>query len=106
VFGTFDEAEIRYAGAGLNVPGGTNGDAGALQLSGTGTIQFIPGLGFVTQDNGTRFMITNNNFLDNANNPVSITPDGLLAADTLRPLSSGAPFFRGNVFARNPAGNG
>ena len=33
--------------------------------------------------------------------PISETPNGLLAADTLRPLSSGAPYFRGNILQNN-----
>jgi hypothetical protein len=105
-FGILDEADIRYAGGPLNVPGGTNNDDGAVQLTGAAFLGFIPGQGFVSQDKGTRFIITNNNFTDNKNVGVSITPNGLLAGDTLRPLSSGVPFFRGNIFQRNPEGNG
>src|SRR5207248_5797479 len=38
---------------------------------------------------------------DNLQAPIGIEPNGLLAADSLRPLSSGNPFFRGNVMQRN-----
>ncbi|MFO0910304.1 MAG: hypothetical protein U0794_18500 [Isosphaeraceae bacterium] len=109
-FGTFDEAELRYGGGNLNIPGGTTGDAGVLNFTGAagGRFVFIPGQGFVFQVDsyGTRLMVTNNNFYDNADVPMSITPNGLLAADTLNPLSSGHPYFRGNIFQRNAGANG
>jgi hypothetical protein len=50
---------------------------------------------------GTHAMITNNNFFDNVDAPMSIEPNGLLAANPLTPLESGAPYFRGNVMQRN-----
>lgn len=110
VSGTIDEAEFRYGGGTQNVPGGNNGDPGVLQFTGAagGSFQFIPGQGFVFSFTGfgTRMSVTNNNFFDNNDVPMSITPNGLLAADTLRPLTSGHPYFRGNLFQRNPGGNG
>jgi len=50
---------------------------------------------------GTHVYITNNNFFDNFDTAMQIEPDGLLAADPLRPLESGHPFFRGNVMQGN-----
>lgn len=93
-YGTFDEADLRYGGGALNIPGGTATQPGVLNF-----INAFSGL-------GTRLMVTNNNFFDNADVPMSIEPNGLLAADTLRPLSSGHPYFRGNVFQRNTGANG
>lgn len=106
--GTIDEADIRYGGGNLNVPGGANGSPGVLQFTGaSGSVIFIPGQGFVQQPgSGTRFSVTDNNIYDNRDVPMTITPNGLLAADTLRPLSSGHPFFRGNIFQRNLGANG
>ena len=66
---------------------------------------FIPGQGFV--DPGQRHPVDRSRTTTSSTTgdaPISITPDGLLAADTLRPLSSGAPFFRGNIFQRQPGG--
>jgi hypothetical protein len=50
---------------------------------------------------GTHAIITNNNFYGNVDTPMQIEPNGLLAADPLRPLQSGDPFFHGNVLQRN-----
>ena len=109
-YGTIDESEMRYGGGQVNAPGGTVSDNGVLNFVGAsgGRFIFIPGQGFVFQNTslGTRVMTTNNNFFDNADVPMSITPNGLFAADTLRPLSSGHPYFRGNIFQRNAGANG
>jgi hypothetical protein len=109
-YGTLDEVTFRYGGGGLNVPGGTDFDPAVLQFTGAaGAGLFsVPGLGdfFGSNDRGTRFLVTNNNFFDNKDVPMSIQPNGLLAADTIHPLASGHPFFRGNVFQRNLGGNG
>ena len=102
-YGIIDEATIRYAGGSLNTPGGTLTDAGALNFVGTEVFNFFGGSATTY---GTRFMITNNNFTDNADVPMSITPDGLFAANTLEPLSSGHPYFRGNILQRNLGANG
>ena len=105
-FGIIDEATIRYGGGFLNVPGGTVTDPEVLSFNGAagGRFQFINGVPVFTVDTlGTRFLVTNNTFTDNKDAPMAITPDGLFAADTLRPLASGAPFFRGNIFQRNKA---
>ena len=50
-YGDIDEADIRYGGASLNVPGGSNGSPGVLQFAGAagGGFVFIPGQGFVFQ---------------------------------------------------------
>jgi len=110
-FGTFDEATLRYGGTALNVPGGSlfpgfDVPSGVLNFVGAsgGSFSYANGQ-FVFNGGalGTRLMVTNNTFTDNLDVPMSINPDGLYAADTLRPLSSGAPFFRGNIFQRNGA---
>jgi len=95
--GTFDEAEVRYGGATLNIAGGTTVQ-NVLSFVGAGRNFFF---GRQSEGFGTRLSVTNNDFFDNQDAPIGITPDGLLAADTIRPLSSGHPFFRGNVFQRN-----
>ena len=103
-FGIIDEATIRYGGGFLNVPGGTVTDPEVVSFDGAagGRFQFINGRPVFTVDSfGTRFLVTNNTFTDNKDAPMAITPNGLLAADTLRPLASGAPFLRGNIFQRN-----
>ena len=102
-FGIVNDATFQYGGGNLNLPGGTTTYNGVLNF--TGAFGGLFNGGIPTGD-GTRFMVSNNNFYDNADVPMSIQPDGLLAADTLRPLASGAPYFRGNVFQRNPGGNG
>ena len=110
-FGTLDEADIRYGGGSLNVPGGSNSDPGVIQFAGAGGGGFFfdPTTGtfeFLVSGRGTRYSVTNNLITDNADAPMSNTPNGLLAADTLRPLASGHPFYRGNIFQRNIGGNG
>ena len=103
-YGTLDEMEIRYGGGTLNVAGGTS-VTNALSFVGAagGGFQFVPGQGFVfvAAGFGSRYSVTNNSFIDNADAAMGIQGDGLVAADELRPLSSGHPFFRGNVFQRN-----
>ena len=84
-----DEAEFRYGGGTVNLAGGTIGQRDVLAFLGD------------FSNAGTRAVVTNNDFFDNLEAPVSVTPNGLLAADPLRPLQSGNPFFRGNVMERN-----
>ena len=55
--------------------------------------------------NGTpagRFVsVTNNDFFDNHDAPIAIDPTGSWPPIRSTPLSSGNPFFRGNVMQRN-----
>ncbi len=107
-----DEADFRYGGGSVNSANGTIPQRDVLdfeqpgggQLTGTGAGGQI-GLTLFGQQIikalGTTAYTTNNTFEDNAQAPMSIDPNGLLAADPLRPLKSGNPFFRGNVFLRN-----
>jgi hypothetical protein len=84
-----DEVEFRYGGGSVNLPGGTIPQRDVLAFNFN---QVAP---------GTRAYVTNNNFFDNQEAAISVSADGLLAADPLRPLQSGNPFFRGNVLLRN-----
>ncbi len=84
-----DEVEFRYGGGTVNQANGTIPQRDVLNFQGD----------FSTL--GTRAYVTNNNFYDNLEAPIGITPNGLLAADPLRPLQSGNPFFRGNIMQRN-----
>ncbi|WP_169980340.1 S8 family serine peptidase [Tautonia rosea] len=82
-----DEAEFRYGGGRIVVPGGGLGNRQVLNLSGFGAGAFVS--------------VTNNDFFDNFDVPILVSPNQLLAADPTRPLLSGNPFFRGNVMERN-----
>ncbi|MEW4567156.1 S8 family serine peptidase [Tautonia sp. JC769] len=82
-----DEAEFRYGGGRIIVPGGGLGNRQVLNLSGGGAGAFVS--------------VTNNDFYDNFDTPILVSPNQLLAADPTRPLLSGNPFFRGNVMQRN-----
>lgn len=93
-----DESQVRYAGGSVNTPSGTIGQRDALAFINAGGFSAY---GNTVGANGTRAFITNNDFLDNNQAPMSIDADGLLAADPMRPLLSGNPFFRGNVMQRN-----
>lgn len=88
-----DESEIRYGGGFVNVPAGS--------LLSQNVLSFTSFSGFFGGTGGTFVSVTNNNFNDNQDAPMAIRPNGLLAADPLVPLSSGNPFFRGNVMERN-----
>ncbi len=95
-----DEAEFRYGGGTVNTPSGTIGQRDVLALQGAfGQTAF--GQPIFGQPLGFRTYITNNNFYDNKEAPISAEANGLLAADPLRPLISGNPFFRGNIMQRN-----
>ena len=85
-----NNADFRYGGSSVNT------DSGNVAFSNMLTFY---GASFTGQ--GTTVSITNNNFTDNLRAPMTIEPDGLLAADPLMPLALGNPFFRGNVFQRN-----
>lgn len=101
--GVIDEAEFRYGGGSVNVPTGTIGQRDVIALE--------DAFGFVTNYDGVNkttvgalgstVKITNNDFYDNNEAPLSVNANGLLAADPLRPLTSGNPYFRGNVMLRN-----
>ena len=117
-----DEADFDYGGDQLNVLGGTT-QRNVLTLNGSdsttiatpnpiippvppATLPTLPATATtftMTPGLGGRVMVTNDNFSDNENAPVGVDPDAMLAADPQTPLSSGAPFFRGNVFQRNGA---
>jgi hypothetical protein len=86
-YGIFNSAIVEYGGSAINVAGGTT-TRNALSFLGA-------------FDLGTRVMVTNNDFHDNADTPIGITPSGLLAADPLNPLSSGYFFMRGNTMENN-----
>lgn len=93
-----DEAVFQYGGGSVNSAEGTIGQRDVLAFEGAGGNSAF---GVTTGAPGTRASITNNDFLDNLQAPMSIEPNGLLAADPQRPLLSGNPFFRGNVMQRN-----
>jgi large repetitive protein len=93
-----DEATFSYGGGQVNSLGGTVSQRDVLNFSGSANFS-VGGFSGL----GTRAYITNNNFQDNLGAAIGIEPDGLLAADPLRPLVSGNPFFRGNVMLRNGA---
>ena len=50
---------------------------------------------------GAFISITNNLFTANADVPINMTPNALLATDPSRPLNSGAPFIHGNILTGN-----
>jgi hypothetical protein len=93
-YGTIDEAVVRYGGSFINTAGGSMINNALSFMNNTAGLDSVSTL-------GTRYSVTNNEFDDNFDAGMSIEPDGLLAADPLRPLASGAPFFRGNIFQRN-----
>lgn len=90
-----DEANFLYGGGSVNNTNGTipQRDVLAFENAFTSAEAGNP--------LGTRAYVTNNNYYDNLQAPISVDPNGLLAADPLRPLRSGNPFFRGNVMQRN-----
>ena len=92
-YGIIDEATLEYGGGSLNIAGGTT-TRQVLSLFGGGFRGFSSSV-------GSHVMITNNNFYDNADAGIYIDPNGLAATNPLNPLSSGHPFFRGNVLQRN-----
>ena len=106
-----DEANFDFGGGELNVLGGTT-ERNVLTLDGSAGNQVatttpVPGTVFfnttytLTPGMGARVMVTNNNFYSNADTPISADPDALLATNPLTPLTSGNPFFRGNVMQYN-----
>lgn len=104
VVGVIDEAEFRYGGGSVNLPSGTIGqrDVLAFQVTVLPFVSSYDGFNKTVQNAfGTKVKVTNNDFYDNNQAPMEIDPNGLLAADPLRPLLSGNPFFRGNIMQRN-----
>lgn len=93
-----DEADFRYGGGTVNVQNGTIPARQVLSFPNAGGLSRF---GITTGALGTRAYITNNTFNDNQDAAVAIDANGLLASDPLRPLQSGNPFFRGNVFVGN-----
>jgi hypothetical protein len=83
-----DEAEFRFGGGSaiiggtLSTPSRTIPSQSVLSLVGATFTDFFGG-----QSLGTRASITNNDFFDNFDAPISVEPNGLLAADPLRPCS-------------------
>ncbi len=104
--GAIDQSDIRYGGGSLNVPGGTI-TRNALTIGGSAafaTTSISAGgviTTSVTSGTGGHVSITNNNFDSNADAPIYIDPNALLATDPLRPLASGHPFFHGNLLTNN-----
>jgi hypothetical protein len=98
-----DEATFQYGGGSVNFPGTTRAQRDVLTFQGTTALgNFYDGINkSYSGIAGTFAFITNNDFTDNLQAPIGIEPDGLLAGDPLRPLRSGNPYFRGNVFQRN-----
>jgi hypothetical protein len=90
--------QFYYGGGSVNSASGTIPQRDVLAFEGAGGFTVF---GVTTGAFGTRAYITNNDFFDNAQAAISDLPDGLLAGDPQRPLVSGHPFFRGNVFQRN-----
>ena len=84
--GVINGAIFRYGGGAINTATGT-GVINALLIDG----------GFA----GARLSLTNSNFNDNADVPVNLQADALLAGDPQRPLVSGNPFIHGNTFVSN-----
>lgn len=104
VVGVIDEAEFRYGGGSVNIPSGTinQRDVLAFQVTVTPFVSSYDGFNKTVQNAfGMKVKVTNNDFFDNNQAPMEIDPNGLLAADPLRPLLSGNPFFRGNILQRN-----
>jgi hypothetical protein len=93
-----DEAEFRFGGGIVNTPSGTIGQRDVIRFQGAGGRSLF---GTTTGALGTAAYITNNDFYDNLQAAIGIDPNGLLAADPLRPLVSGNPFFRGNIMLGN-----
>jgi large repetitive protein len=85
-----DEAVFQDGGGPLNLPQGTDPIRPVLSL-------FSTGFGNL----GSRVYVTNNQFFDNLEAAIAADPNSMLAADPLRPLASGHPFFRGNIMQRN-----
>src|SRR5581483_3383981 len=95
-----DEAQFRYGGGSVNEANGTIGQRDVITLDNAfGATAF--GVPLFGQPTGFRTYITNNDFFDNIEAAISMDVNGMLAADPLRPLVSGNPFFRGNVMQRN-----
>ncbi|MDB5349012.1 MAG: hypothetical protein JWN86_259 [Planctomycetota bacterium] len=90
-----DEATFQFGGGSVNSAGGTIGQRDMLAFQGSAAT--------ARRRNplGTTAYVSNSNFFDNLQAPISDDPNGLLATDPLRPLRSGNPFFRGNVMLRN-----
>lgn len=97
-----DEAEFRYGGGLVNLPGSSLPSQPVLNLiGGATTIDARYGDFYRTTNEGQRVSITNSDFFDSLDAPIAIDPNGLGDGDGLRPLLSGNPFFRGNIFQRN-----
>ena len=86
-----NEATVEYAGGFVNTTDGTSWARNALYFDAN-----IGGSRL-----GAYAYITDNNFYDNQDAPIAADVNAFYAGDPLRPLLSGAPFFRGNVLLRN-----
>ncbi len=87
-----NDTTVQFGGGLVNTAGGSTPRH---------ALQFVGASGSGSNGTGTHVSITNNNWYSNADTPIQTTPNGLLAADPLRPLQSGNPFLRGNVFQNN-----
>jgi hypothetical protein len=113
-----NDAEFRYGGGAINDPHGTLPSQSVLAFITEQTLLSTPlnsgtgggggggrftrgGLFSTLAQLGTHVIVTNNNFFANLDTPMQIEPNGLLAADPLRPLQSGNPFFSNNLLQRN-----
>ncbi len=91
-----DEAQFQYGGGLLNYFDGTFPSLNVLNFDASATAT-----GTTAAQFGAYASITNNDFLFNIDAPVAVRPNSLYAGDPTRPLSSGNPYFRGNVMQGN-----
>ena len=93
-----DEATFRYGGGSVNTAAGTltNRDVLAFDPYNDSFPDFAESSAKAGNPLGAKVYVTNNTFTDNLNAAMAIDPNSLLAADPLRPLLSGKPFFRGS----------
>ncbi len=96
-----DQADFRFGGGPANGPETTTPSQSVLAITTPfGSSSTFAALTDVLQA-GAYVMVTNNNFTDNFDAAIQIDPDSMLSADPTTPLTSGHPFFRGNVMRRN-----
>ncbi len=103
-----NNATFKFGGGYVNSPTGTLPSQSVLAFIIQQTLfntpltqSFFGSLFDPLSQQGTKAIVTNNNFYDNFDTAMQIEPNGLLAADPTRPLQSGEPFFRGNVMQNN-----
>jgi large repetitive protein len=96
-----DEATVQFGGGSVNTAIGTTVQRDALAFVGANGDSAFGVSDPFNPAFGSRAFVTNNDFFDNQQAAMSVEPNGLLAADPLRPLASGNPFIRGNLLQRN-----